>query len=173
MFMQYIGLASVRKRKDSATVPHGTLPTDLSLPGPSGISVVSSPDLNSQPVPGSSGLSVDILSALSSSIVSALTSGVVAPGSSGLSHSGSSHALTSEPASRTTAWRHERERKMGKSAKPHRAYTCKACGRPMTSEGHTQFFGQRYCPHEPGQLSQDAWLQQKRQEAARRKQQGN
>ena len=143
MFMQYIGLTSVRMRKDFATVPHGTLPTNLSLPGPFGLSVVSFPVLNSHSVPGSAGLS-----ALSSSIVSALTSSVVvAPDSSGLSHFGSSDALTSEPASHTTAWRQEQEKKMGKSAKPRRAYTCKSCGRPMTSEGHTQFFGQRYCPH--------------------------
>ena len=70
-----------------------------SLLGPSGLSIVSSPALNSQPFPGSSGFSVNILSALglSSSIMSALTSfGVVASGSSDLSHSGSSDALTSD-----------------------------------------------------------------------------
>ena len=28
----------------------------------------------------------------------------------------------------------------------------------MTSEGHTQFRGQRYCPESPGQVPQEEWL---------------
>ena len=69
-----------------------------------------------------------------------LDTGVIVPNSSGLSRSGPSDVPTPEPASRTTAWRREREKKMGKSAKPIKTYTCKICGRPMTSDGHTQFF---------------------------------
>ena len=41
----------------------------------------------------------------------------------------------------------------------------------MTSEGHTQFRGQRYCPLAPGQISQGEWLQKKKDEAAKKKQQ--
>jgi len=45
-------------------------------------------------------------------------------------------------------------------------YSCRVCGRPMQSEGHTQFRGQRYCPDAPGQVPKEEWLSQKKTEAA-------
>ena len=73
--------------------------------------------------------------------------------------------------SRTTLWR--RRKKAAESGIPptqaeptkRKAYSCKVCGKPMTSEGHSQFKGKRYCPHEPGVLPLDQWLQQRRAEA--------
>ena len=47
----------------------------------------------------------------------------------------------------------------------------KVCGQPMTSEGHTQFRGQCYCPHAPGQVSQQEWLRENKQ-AKKKQQQG-
>ena len=60
---------------------------------------------------------------------------------------------------RTTAWRHKREGQEGKNSRTRKAYTCTVCERPMTSEGHTQFRGQQYCPLAPGQIPQSEWLQ--------------
>ena len=74
------------------------------------------------------------------------------------------------PSSCTTAWRHKKERDGGKQVKTRKIYTCKVCSQPMTTEGHTQFRGQRYCPHAPGQIPQDEWLKKKKEEAARKKQ---
>lgn len=82
----------------------------------------------------------------------------------------SAPAGPSAPQSRTTAWRHKKEREEGKQAKTRKVYTCRVCGQPMTTEGHTQFRGQRYCPNAPGQLPQDEWLKRKKEEAARKKQ---
>ena len=74
------------------------------------------------------------------------------------------------PQSRTTVWRHKKEREEGKQAKTRKVYTCRVCGHPMTTEGHTQFRGQRYCPLAPGQIPQEEWLRRKKEEAARKKQ---
>ena len=85
------------------------------------------------------------------------------PGPSGLASSPSVSPLSS----RTTVWRHKREREEGKISRRRKVYTCTVCGRPMTSEGHTQFRGQRYCPSAPGQMPQHEWLRKKKDEAAR------
>ena len=74
---------------------------------------------------------------------------------------------TNPPPSRTTLWRHMQERQEGKSSRPRKAYTCSVCGRPMASEGHTQYHGQRYCPLVPGQIPRDEWLQKKRGESVK------
>ena len=79
--------------------------------------------------------------------------------------------FSASAASQTTVWRHKKERDEGKQVKMRNIYTCKVCSQPMTTEGHTQFRGQRYCPHAPGQIPQDEWLKRK-EEAARKKQQG-
>ena len=50
-------------------------------------------------------------------------------------------------------------------------YSCRVCGRPMTTPGHSQFYGQRYCPDAPGQLPQE-WLRMKKQVRDRKKQKG-
>ena len=90
-------------------------------------------------------------------------------GHSSLSSAGvSSGADSSSPTSRTTAWRRKREREEGQRPRERKKYTCRICGKPMTSPGHTQFYGQRYCPGAPGQLPQKEWLRMKREE--RRKQ---
>ena len=74
--------------------------------------------------------------------------------------------------SRTTLWR--KWKKAAESGMTvtnveptkRKAYSCKICGKPMTSEGHSQFKGKCYCPHEPGVLPLQQWLQQKREEAS-------
>ena len=78
--------------------------------------------------------------------------------------------------SRTTAWRkRKKEAEAGEQSRTPRCpvarkvYSCRVCGRPMTSEGHTQFRGQRYCAQTPGIAPQDEWLRQKRLEAASKK----
>ena len=51
------------------------------------------------------------------------------------------------------------------TTKQRKVYSCRICGKPMTSPGHTQFRGQRYCPDEPGQMSKEEWLMLKKIEA--------
>ena len=67
-----------------------------------------------------------------------------------------------KPVSRTTQWRH----KSRQPAKERKVYTCQVCSKPMTSPGHTQYRGRRYCPEAPGQVPVAEWLQQRRAEAA-------
>jgi hypothetical protein len=43
-----------------------------------------------------------------------------------------------------------------------KAYSCWVCGKPITSQGHTQFRGQQYCPDAPGQLPKEEWLQRRK-----------
>ena len=71
---------------------------------------------------------------------------------------------TPEPiVSRTTQWR---RRKSGQTSETSRkVYTCRMCRKPMSTEGHTQFRGQRYCPNVPGQIPRDEWLAQKKLES--------
>ena len=71
--------------------------------------------------------------------------------------------VKAKPMSRTTEWRH---RKPGDGTTAKRKYTCRVCGKEMTSSGHTQFRGQRYCPDAPGQISKEDWLAQRKAEAA-------
>ena len=100
-----------------------------------------------------------------------------APGPSGLSSAAGPSGLSlgadpSGPTSRTTAWRRKREREQGQRPRERKEYSCRICNRPMTTPGHTQFYGQRYCPDAPGQLPQEEWLRMKKQERDRKKQQG-
>ena len=100
-------------------------------------------------------------------------SAIPQPSSSQFTSASSPSSLAAEPVceSRTTLWR--RRKKAAESGIPptqaeptkRKAYSCKVCGKPMTSEGHSQFKGKRYCPHEPGVLPLDQWLQQRRAEA--------
>ncbi|XP_064391951.1 uncharacterized protein LOC135339658 isoform X4 [Halichondria panicea] len=69
--------------------------------------------------------------------------------------------------SRTTIWRH---RKAGKSstgppttASGRKQYSCGQCGDGVSTGGHTQFRGQRYCPKTAG-VSKEDWLASKREE---------
>ena len=68
---------------------------------------------------------------------------------------------------RTTAWR-QRKRAAVVSTLPQaqtrRKYTCTICGEPMSSTGHSQFYGKRYCPNAPGQVPKKEWLAQRRAE---------
>ena len=64
--------------------------------------------------------------------------------------------------SRTTEWRHK---KTGKKNKQRKTYSCRVCNQPMTSTGHTQFRGQRYCPNASGQISREEWLAARKEEA--------
>ena len=147
----------------------------LSSPGPSGLVNTSSTASSSHLMaalssPGPSGLVNTSSAASSSHLMAALSS----PGSSGLVNPPSAPGTSdsNSPPPRTTAWRHKRDRQEGKISRTRKAYTCTVCRRPMTSDGHTQYRGQRYCPLAPGQISQDEWLQKKKDEAARKKQQG-
>ena len=51
------------------------------------------------------------------------------------------------------------------TTKQRKVYSCRICGKPMASPGHTQFRGQRYCPEQPGQMSKEEWLMLRRIEA--------
>ena len=54
------------------------------------------------------------------------------------------HFSTSVPVYLPRAeWRHK---KTGKKTNERKTYTCKICSESMSSAGHTQFRGQRYCP---------------------------
>ena len=81
---------------------------------------------------------------------------------------------------RTTEWRKrkkllENQAKSQKEApimqpkQPRKQYSCRICGDPMTSGGHTQFFGKLFCPNAPGAVSKEEWLSQMRQERAAKK----
>ena len=66
---------------------------------------------------------------------------------------------------RTTAWR-QKKRCAGSLPQPplKRKYNCQTCGHSMLGMGHTQYYGQRYCPKAAGQVPQHQWLAQKRAE---------
>lgn len=81
-----------------------------------------------------------------------------------------------------TEWRHrkrkmEEERKAAAKAKglpttPKQcmACSCKLCKKPQTKEtGHLQYFGQTYCPNEPGQIPREEWPAQKSAERRAKK----
>ena len=74
-------------------------------------------------------------------------------------------SVNTEPMTRTSAWRHRKEKEEGKETKIRKTYNCRICGKPMKSEGHTQFRGQRYCPEAPGQIPKEEWLAMKSKEA--------
>ena len=73
--------------------------------------------------------------------------------------------VTTAQVSRTTEWR---RKKKGKAIESRKTYTCRVCSQPMSSAGHTQFRGQRYCPYAPGKIPKEEWLAQ-RKEAAKAK----
>ena len=71
--------------------------------------------------------------------------------------------------SRTTEWRKRKAEAEGRtpaSREVRKVYTCRVCNNPMTSGGHTQFRGKRYCPYTPGQVPREQWLQERKAEAA-------
>uniref|UniRef100_A0A8C4R2N2 Uncharacterized protein n=1 Tax=Eptatretus burgeri TaxID=7764 RepID=A0A8C4R2N2_EPTBU len=70
--------------------------------------------------------------------------------------------VASKPASRTTDWRH---RKKTGERKERKVYTCRVCNKPITSPGHTQFRGHRYCPDAPNQIPKEEWLVLRRAES--------
>ena len=61
----------------------------------------------------------------------------------------------SVPVPRTTEWRHRKREAQGLSPspakRPRKQYTCRKCG----GTGHTQYYGQRYCPQSG--MSFDEW----------------
>lgn len=82
-----------------------------------------------------------------------------------------------ETLSKTTAWRHRKKKfeeeqtaaakaeGLPTSKKVRMAYTCRKCKQPMSKEnGHSQYFGQTYCPNEPGQIPREEWLAKKAEE---------
>lgn len=77
--------------------------------------------------------------------------------------------------SRTTEWRRRKAAAAGKQPQgvyeqqtnkpPRKQYGCRVCGKAMSSPGHTQFRGQRYCPDAPNQIPREQWLAQKKAES--------
>ncbi|CAH1242499.1 Hypp6776 [Branchiostoma lanceolatum] len=61
------------------------------------------------------------------------------------------------PSKRTTEWRaRKRNAEVAAAGRGKRKeYSCRVCGLPVASEGHSQFRGQRYCPNAPGQTIYD------------------
>lgn len=49
----------------------------------------------------------------------------------------------------------------GPQTKARKEYTCRKCQQPMTTAGHTQFRGSRYCPI-GNPVSKEEWLKEKR-----------
>lgn len=75
---------------------------------------------------------------------------------------GSPELLTSPPVSRTTAWRKRKnvstESTVKEKESDRKVYTCTKCQHPMTTtNGHSQFKGQRYCPNTET-LTKTEWL---------------
>ena len=61
---------------------------------------------------------------------------------------------------RTTEWRKRKQEEKEDKAKPKRprkAYSCSKCNLPMTSEGHSQFKGKRFCLASDGKTKEE-WL---------------
>ncbi|KAK4028144.1 hypothetical protein OUZ56_017397 [Daphnia magna] len=76
--------------------------------------------------------------------------------------------LISPAISRTTAWRKRKNPLTGSAGKEkeqeRKAYTCTKCQQPMTTtNGHSQFRGQRYCPNTET-LTKKEWLEVKKNE---------
>jgi hypothetical protein len=76
--------------------------------------------------------------------------------------------LISPAISRTTAWRKRKNPLTGSAGKDkeqeRKAYTCNKCQQPMTTtNGHSQFRGQRYCPNTET-LTKQEWLEVKKNE---------
>jgi hypothetical protein len=62
--------------------------------------------------------------------------------------------------SRTTRWRKRTKELKGDAAqvkKPRKEYSCTKCHMPMSSDGHTQFKGKRFCSVSEGK-SKEEWL---------------
>ena len=169
----------ITEPEDTTGTARSRVRRNSSTPGPSGLntssaaspSVIVNPLSHLDPSRFMAALSsFGLVNPPSAAGPSHLMAALSTPSPSGLINPSSVPGLSDSnpPPSRTTAWRHKRERQEGKISRPRKTYTCTVCGRPMTSEGHTQFHGQRYCPSAPGQIPQDEWLQKKRDEAARR-----
>ena len=101
---------------------------------------------------------------------SPLTSAPVLPSSTSSSlPTAVPETLTQVKTSRTTDWRKRKAEAEGRAPvnnEARKVYTCRVCKKPMSSEGHTQFRGKRYCPHAPGQVPREQWLQERKAEAA-------
>lgn len=66
----------------------------------------------------------------------------------------------------------ENKAAQGGPVKKRMEYTCQKCHQPQNVKtGHSQFYGQVYCPFEAGQLPKDEWLAKKREERAEKKKQ--
>ncbi|CAH3031612.1 unnamed protein product [Pocillopora meandrina] len=65
----------------------------------------------------------------------------------------SSAALSSS----TSKWRKRKAEAEGRAQfkEVRKVYTCRVYSKPMTSEGHTQFRGRRYCPNAPVQVPRE------------------
>ena len=73
-----------------------------------------------------------------------------------------SSSTSSTPTSRVTQWRHRKAGKDKDTIAKRKVYCCSVCNQPVSSKGHTQYRGYRYCPYAPGQVPQAAWLAEKK-----------
>ena len=62
---------------------------------------------------------------------------------------------------RVTQWRHRKAGKDHRDSK-RKIYCCSVCNQPVSSEGHAQYRGYRYCQYAPGQVPHDVWLAEKK-----------
>ena len=65
--------------------------------------------------------------------------------------------------SRTTEWRRRKalaaQMVLGETPlKIRKERCCRLCGKPIGTEGHSQFHGKIYCPFVPGQIPRKEWL---------------
>lgn len=66
--------------------------------------------------------------------------------------------------SRTTEWRKRSKELNGeetKLKKPRKEYSCSKCNKPMSSDGHSQFKGKRFCAVSDGKTKEE-WLKEMR-----------
>ena len=97
-------------------------------------------------------------------------------------HEGLFSTTTGASVSKTTAWRRRKKKfeedlraaakaeGLPSPKKQRMVYTCKTCNQPQSKEtGHSQYFGQKYCPNASGQIPLKEWLEQKAAERAARK----
>lgn len=65
--------------------------------------------------------------------------------------------------SRVTEWRRRKT-----AGDVRKEYSCQACGQPVSSPGHRQYYGHRYCPRDLSETL-EAWLQRHKLEREKKK----
>ena len=68
------------------------------------------------------------------------------------------------PKSRSAAYRQQKRLSMGLEIKERKVYSCKFCKQPYVSDGHFNFYGNRYCSKNPELPPYVEWLAAKQKE---------